>query len=76
MTAVASAKAALETLQRDASDVLVSDISMPEETGYDLIREVRKLPASRGGRIPAMALTAHARAEDRERAIGTGGGRC
>jgi two-component system, chemotaxis family, CheB/CheR fusion protein len=72
VTAVASAKAALETLQREGADVLASDISMPEQTGYDLIREVRKLAVSRGGRIPAMALTAHARAEDRERAIEAG----
>ena len=51
-------------------DVLISDLSMPEEDGYALIARVRALPA--GGQIPAVALTAHARAEDRRRALAAG----
>ena len=50
-------------------DVLVSDIGMPEEDGYTLIRKVRALSAEQGGRIPAVALTAYARAEDRKQAM-------
>ena len=45
---------------------------MPEEDGYTLIRKVRALPTDRGGRTPAIALTAYARAEDRVRALMAG----
>lgn len=50
-------------------DVLVSDIGMPQEDGYTLIRKVRALSAEQGGQIPAVALTAYARAEDRKQAM-------
>jgi CheY-like chemotaxis protein len=53
-------------------DVLVSDIGMPDVNGYSLIRRVRTLPGHRGGRTPAVALTAYARAEDGERAFAAG----
>jgi PAS domain S-box-containing protein len=53
-------------------DVLVADIGMPDEDGYLLIRKVRTLPPQKGGRIPAIALTAYARSEDRVRAIAAG----
>lgn len=53
-------------------DVLILDISMPHEDGYSLIRRVRKLPASAGGKVPAISLTAHARIEDRTRAFSAG----
>jgi CheY-like chemotaxis protein len=53
-------------------DVLVSDIAMPDRDGYELIRLVRDLPASQGGRVPAIALTAYAREEDRFRALTAG----
>ncbi|HEY9420205.1 MAG TPA: ATP-binding protein [Thermoanaerobaculia bacterium] len=66
---VASAREALEALQRWRPDILVSDIGMPGEDGYELIRKVRELPADRGGRTPAAALTAFARGEDRRRAL-------
>ena len=46
-------------------EVLISDIAMPGEDGYSLIRKVRLLPAGRGGTVPAVALTAHAKIEDR-----------
>ncbi|MFN2407554.1 MAG: response regulator, partial [Pyrinomonadaceae bacterium] len=52
--------------------VLISDIGMPGEDGYDLIRRVRALPAESGGRVPAIALTAYARVEDRMKALKAG----
>jgi len=72
VTVAATARVALEALEKAPLDVLVSDIAMPEEDGYDLIRNVRALDAGRGGRIPALALTAYARIEDRAAAIAAG----
>ncbi len=60
----ATAADALERLQLEPPHVLVSDIGMPVEDGYALIRRVRALPAQVGGDVPAIALTAYARAED------------
>jgi PAS domain S-box-containing protein len=71
MTA-ASAAEALELFEQSRPDVLVSDIGMPEADGYALISGVRRLEARRGGRVPAIALTAYARAEDRVRALKAG----
>lgn len=68
----ASAHEALETLVDWKPDILMSDIGMPGEDGYSLIKKVRSLSAERGGRIPAAALTAYAREEDRERALAAG----
>jgi PAS domain S-box-containing protein len=67
--AVASAKEALIALQEFQPNVLVSDIGMPLEDGYSLIRKVRALSTEQGGKIPAVALTAYARAEDRMQAL-------
>ncbi|HSF38351.1 MAG TPA: ATP-binding protein, partial [Thermoanaerobaculia bacterium] len=67
--AVPSVKDALAAFSRLRPEVLISDIAMPDEDGYDLIRQVRTLPAGAGGRIPAVALSAYARAEDRRRAF-------
>ncbi|MGE5788241.1 MAG: ATP-binding protein, partial [Myxococcales bacterium] len=53
-------------------DILVSDIGMPDEDGYSLMRKIRGLPAEMGGNTPALALTALARDEDRNRAIAAG----
>jgi CheY-like chemotaxis protein len=72
VTVAASARKALEALQQARFDVLVSDIAMPDEDGYDLIRQVRALDGKRGGRIPALALSAYARIEDRAAAISAG----
>lgn len=72
VTAVDSARAALEALQQLNPNVLVSDIGMPQEDGYSLIRKVRMLDAAQGGRVPAVALTAYARAEDRTQALLSG----
>ncbi|OUL33273.1 hybrid sensor histidine kinase/response regulator [Nostoc sp. 106C] len=66
---VASAADALIAVQQFHPDVLVSDIGMPEADGYILIRQLRSLPSEQGGRIPAVALTAYARAEDRTRSL-------
>ena len=65
VTVAGSARTALEALERASFDVLVSDIVMPDEDGYDLIRQVRARTAERGGQIPALAITAYARFEDR-----------
>jgi PAS domain S-box-containing protein len=67
--AVSNAADALSQLESWRPDVLISDIEMPGEDGYTLIRKVRNLPPDRGGKIPAAALTAYARAEDRMRAL-------
>lgn len=67
--AAASASDALFALEQYRPHILVSDIGMPQEDGYALIRQVRALPTDRGGRIPAVALTAYARAEDRTQAL-------
>ncbi len=72
VTTLGSAAEALAALQQTNPDVLISDIGMPEEDGYTLIRKVRALPTDRGGRTPAIALTAYARAEDRVRALMAG----
>ncbi len=68
----ASAKEALEVFQDFGPDVLVSDISMPDEDGYSLIRKIRRLKPARGGNVPAIAVTAHAGKEDIERALSAG----
>ncbi|MBD2004529.1 PAS domain-containing protein [Trichocoleus sp. FACHB-40] len=68
----ASAAEALKALELYHPDVLLSDIGMPEEDGYSLIRKVRSLSLERGGSIKAVALTAYAREEDQERAISAG----
>ena len=64
-----SAMEALAEMERQSFDVLVSDIGMREMDGYWLIKKVRQLPAERGGRIPAAALTAYAGREDRRRVL-------
>jgi CheY-like chemotaxis protein len=65
VTAVDSADAALEALQRTRPDVLLSDLSMPGKGGYWLIGQVRQLPPERGGATPAAALTAFSNLEHR-----------
>ena len=67
--AAASSEEALEAIGRERPDVLLSDIEMPGEDGHSLIRKVRALPADRGRDIPAAALTAYARGEDRQKAL-------
>jgi CheY-like chemotaxis protein len=69
---VGSAQEALEAIKRERPALLVSDIGMPDEDGYELMRKVRALPAQQGGKTPAIALTAYARTEDRLRALRAG----
>jgi CheY-like chemotaxis protein len=69
---VGSALEALEEMDRQRFDVLVSDIGMPKMDGYGLIERIRQLPPERGGRIPAAALTAYAGGDDRMRALSAG----
>ena len=72
VAAVSSAAEALEALREDKPDVLVSDLAMPEQDGYELIRSIRRLTSGEGKDIPALALSAHAGQEDRARAIASG----
>jgi signal transduction histidine kinase/ActR/RegA family two-component response regulator len=67
-----SARAALPILQEWLPDLLISDIGMPDEDGFELIRKVRALDAERGGRTPALALTAYARVADRLKVLVAG----
>jgi CheY-like chemotaxis protein len=72
VVAVGSAGEALEEMERQRFDVLISDIGMPVMDGYALIEKVRRLPLERGGGIPAVALTAYAGVEDRMRMLSAG----
>jgi PAS domain S-box-containing protein len=69
----ASAAEAIKEIALRKPDVLVSDLGMPEQDGYELIKEVREMEsADNTARIPALALTAYAKAEDRVRALAGG----
>jgi two-component system, chemotaxis family, CheB/CheR fusion protein len=70
--ACASAAEALQILDEWRPDALVSDIGMPGEDGYELMRKVRAREPERGGLVPALALTAYARADDARRALEAG----
>jgi len=72
VTTAASASEALDSLTRSLPHIMISDIAMPGEDGYSLIRKVRNLEAESGGHIPAIALTAFAREEDRILALDAG----
>lgn len=72
VVSLGSAIEALEEIQRRPFDVLLSDIGMAGMDGYALITRVRQLPAERGGRIPAAALTAYAGLEERRRMLSAG----
>lgn len=72
VTAVASASEALAEIEREIPEMIVSDLAMPDVDGYQLIQRIRALPDTRGGRTPAIALTAFARPEDRVRAMRAG----
>jgi PAS domain S-box-containing protein len=67
-----SAAEAYETFRQERPQVLVSDIGMPGEDGYELVSRIRKLDAAEGGRVPAIALTAYARSQDRAQALSAG----
>ncbi len=71
-TAVASVDEALAVLEQAKPDILISDIGMSEQDGYTLIRKLRSLEPEKGGCIPAIALTAYTREEDRLEALSAG----
>ncbi|MEH2197373.1 hybrid sensor histidine kinase/response regulator [Nostoc sp.] len=70
--AVASVDEALAVLEQAKADILISDIGMSEQDGYTLIRKLRSLEPEKGGCIPAIALTAYTREEDRLEALSAG----
>jgi signal transduction histidine kinase len=72
VTGVASAAEAFAAIKGHPPDVLLSDIEMPGENGYALIRRLRALTAEEGGAVPAVAMTAHGSREDRDRALAAG----
>jgi CheY-like chemotaxis protein/nitrogen-specific signal transduction histidine kinase len=69
VVAVADASDAITRLAESRPDLLLSDIQMPNVDGYELIRRVRQLAPEQGGNVPAVAITAFARSQDRRRAL-------
>jgi CheY-like chemotaxis protein len=67
-----SADEGVHLFEQSAPDVLISDIGMPGRDGFDFIRQIRELENSANRTVPAVALTAFARAEDRKRALQAG----
>jgi signal transduction histidine kinase len=67
-----SAERALELVDSIGPDILVTDLAMPERDGFSLLRDLRRLPPDRRGNIPAIALTAYARPEDRAKTFAAG----
>jgi len=72
VTVVVSPAEALAEFERGAPDVLLSDIRMPGGDGYELIRRVRALPAERGGRTPAIAVSASVGDEEIPKVLAAG----
>ena len=72
VTAVSSAGEALEWLEEQRPDVLVTDIALPGEDGYALVSQIRRRETEHGGFLPTIALTGFARAEDRTRSLAAG----
>src|SRR5687767_16038968 len=66
VTSTKSAKEALRVFEGELPDVMISDIGMPDQDGYELIRKLRALPIEQGGAVPAIALTGYASRKDRE----------
>jgi PAS domain S-box-containing protein len=72
VVSVSSATEALDQMERQRFDLLISDIGMPEMNGHDLIARIRQLGEEHGGRTPAVALTAYAGIDDRTRVLAAG----
>jgi CheY-like chemotaxis protein/anti-sigma regulatory factor (Ser/Thr protein kinase) len=72
VTAVESADKALKAVKEFQPDILISDVGLPGEDGYKLIRNIRELAPEKGGQIPAVALTGYASLQDRSLAIEAG----
>jgi CheY-like chemotaxis protein len=72
VTSASSVREAFQILEVERPDALVSDLGLPDEDGYALIRQLREQERKRGGFLPALALTGYARAEDRARVLAAG----
>lgn len=72
VTVAKSAAEAMLVLKDNRPDVILSDIGMPGEDGYQLIQKIRNLPPEKGGMIPAAAITAYAREEEEQKALAAG----
>lgn len=72
VVAASSAHEALTSYRRESFDVLISDIQMPDEDGYQLVRKISAIANERAARLTALAVTAHAKTEDRMRALEAG----
>ncbi len=72
VTAVGSAQAALEAIKKAKPDIVVSDIAMPGQDGYQLLERIKAMNADGSAPIPALAITAYAKHEDREAALSSG----
>lgn len=67
-----STQAALKMIKKSPPDLLISDIGMPDEDGYSFLKKVRSLPPEQGGNVPALALTAYTKEEEKQKAIAAG----
>jgi CheY-like chemotaxis protein len=72
VVSVGSGREAMAALEQDRFHLLISDIAMPDEDGYTLLKKVRAMPPERGGRVPAIALTAHSQVQDRLQSLRAG----
>jgi CheY-like chemotaxis protein len=72
VTAFSSAIEALQAIPSALPDILISDISMPDMSGHELVQRIRALPVHQGGNIPAIAITAYAQLWNQEEAIASG----
>ena len=72
VTMADSAQTALGLIEHDVPDILLSDIGMPGQDGYTLIRRLRAMPPHTGGALPAIAITAYASVADQRNALGAG----
>ena len=72
VVAVRTAGDALAEMPRFKPEIVISDVGLPERDGYDLIHDLRELPAEKGGDVPAIALTGYASLQDRDRALAAG----
>jgi CheY-like chemotaxis protein len=62
----------MTALETELPDVVVSDLGMPGEDGYDLIRRIRLLPADKGGQLPSLAVSAYATEDHRKKVLRSG----
>jgi len=72
VTEAASAQEALRLIARDRPDIILADIAMPNQDGYSLMRAIRSLPEGEGQHVRAIAVSAYARREDKQRAARSG----